>query len=148
MPLTDCDQSYISGLGLHSAMSLNGLQLRTKFPSPSGASTLTSLTGLTAVKPAFEAAFKAIADAGWNDLLFETQGMGCFRGKKVDGDMAAAHQLSNHGVGTAVDLNAFENGQHVDGSMDPRIVALFEAFRFKWGRSFPVKDSMHFEYIG
>jgi len=148
VPLTDCDQSYISGLGLHSAMSLNGLQLRTKFPSPSGATTLTSLTGLTAVKPAFEGAFKAIADAGWNDLLFETQGMGCFRGKKVDGDMAAAHQLSNHGVGTAVDVNAFENGQHVDGSMDPRIVALFEAFRFKWGRSFPVKDSMHFEYIG
>jgi hypothetical protein len=147
-PLTDCDNSYLNGLGLHSAMSLGGLQLRAKFPSPSGAAALTSLTGLTAVKPAFEAAFKAVADAGWNDLLFETQGMGCFRGKKVDGNLVIAHQLSNHGVGTAVDLNAFENGQHNSGSMDPRIVALFEAFRFNWGRAFSTPDPMHFEYAG
>jgi hypothetical protein len=32
--------------------------------------------------------------------------------------------------------------------MDPRIVALFEAFRFTWGRSFSTPDPMHFDYAG
>jgi hypothetical protein len=130
------------------AVSLSGLQLRSKFPSPSTGATLTSLTGLSAVKPAFEAAFEAVASAGWNDLLFETQGMLCFRGVKIPGNPAAARRPSNHSLGIAIDLNAFENGQNTTGSMDPRIVALFEAFRFRWGRSFSTPDPMHFEYAG
>ena len=109
---------------------------------------LTSLTGLAAIQPAFEAAFQAVVDLGWNDLVFETQGMGCFRGKKIPGNPAAARDMSEHSMGIAIDLNAFENGQNAAGSMDPRIVALFEAFRFTWGRSFSVPDPMHFEYAG
>ena len=89
-----------------------------------------------------------IADLGWNDLLFETQGLGCFRGMKVPGNPGAARRMSQHSLGIAIDLNVFENGQNIAGSMDPRIVALFEAFRFRWGRGFSTPDPMHFEYVG
>ena len=147
-PLTQCDNDYVTRLGLMSGIALRGLQVRSHFPAPSTAAALTQLTGLAAVKPAFEAAFQAIADAGWNDLVFETQGMGCFRGKKVPGNAAAARQMSEHSLGIAVDLNVFENAQNTSGSMDPRIVALFEAFRFRWGKGFPTPDPMHFEYAG
>jgi hypothetical protein len=148
VPLTQCDNAYLTSLGLMSRMSLRGLQLRSLFPSPSTAATLTVLNGLAAVQPAFEVVFQVIADLGWNDLLFETQGMGCFRGKKVPGNPAVSRNMSEHSLGIAVDLNVFENPQNIAGSMDPRIVALFEAFRFRWGKGFTVPDPMHFEYAG
>jgi hypothetical protein len=147
-PLTDCDNTYMARLGLTTPIPLKGLQLRTHFPSPATASTLTTLTGLAAVRTAFEAAFQAVVDLGWNDLLFETQGMGCFRGKKIPGNPAAARRMSEHSLGIAIDLNVFENGQNTTGSMDPRLVALFEAYRFRWGKGFPTPDPMHFEYAG
>lgn len=148
VPLGHCDDSFIAPLRLFGPISLRGLQLRTEFPSPASRSTLRSLTGLTAVAPAFEAAFQAIADLGWNDLLFETQGLGCFRGTHIPGNAAAARRMSEHSLGLAVDLNVFENAQNTTGSMDPRLVALFEAHRFAWGRGFPTPDAMHFEYRG
>ena len=74
--------------------------------------------------------------------------MGCFRGKKIPGSPTAARRMSEHSLGIAVDLNVFENAQNTAGSMDPRIVALFEAFRFRWGKGFAVPDPMHFEYAG
>lgn len=148
VPLTRCDNTYVTRLGLMAPISLRGLQLRTHFPAPSSARTLTVLSGLAAVQPAFEAAFQAITDLGWNDLLFETQGMGCFRGKKIPGNPEAARRMSEHSLGIAIDLNVFENAQNTPGSMDPRIVALFEAFRFRWGKAFGTPDPMHFEYAG
>jgi hypothetical protein len=148
VPLTQCDNAYVTRLGLMGPISLRGLQLRAHFPAPSSARTLTALNGLAAVQPAFEAAFQAITDLGWNDLLFETQGMGCFRGKKIPGNPAAARNMSEHSLGIAIDLNVFENAQNTAGSMDPRIVALFEAFRFRWGKGFRTPDPMHFEYAG
>jgi len=146
VPLTRCDNAYLTRLRVMSQVSLRGLQLRWQFPSPVSAPAPSSLTGLTVAQPAFEAVFQAIVDLGWNDLVFETQGMLCFRGMKVPGSSAAARRVSNHGLGTAIDLNVFENQQHTAGSMDPRIVALFEAFRFRWGKGFTVPDPMHFEY--
>jgi hypothetical protein len=32
------------------------------------------------------------------------------------------------------------------GSMDPRLVALFEAFHFRWGAGFNPTDPHHFDY--
>jgi D-alanyl-D-alanine carboxypeptidase-like protein len=147
-PLTSCDSSYLSTVHVLGQIPFGGLQLRDRFPSPPAAATLTELRGLAAVQPAFTTAFTAIADLGWNDLVFETQGMGCFRGKKIPGNPGAARNMSEHSLGIAVDLNVFENPQHTSGSMDPRIVALFEAFRFRWGKGFPTPDPMHFEYAG
>jgi hypothetical protein len=61
-----------------------------------------------------------------------------------------ARSPSNHGVGAAIDFNTQENGQRIAarpfGSMDPRIVAVFQAFHFRFGACFPQTDPMHFEY--
>jgi hypothetical protein len=61
-----------------------------------------------------------------------------------------ARSLSEHGNGAATDFNVSENDQAIAarpfGSMDPRIVAIFEAFHFLWGASFRPTDPMHFEY--
>ena len=62
----------------------------------------------------------------------------------------AARGMSEHGLGAAIDYNVPENEQksraRPHGSMDPRIVAIFEAFHFKWGACFDPTDPMHFEY--
>jgi hypothetical protein len=147
-PLTQCDSSSLTPLQVMGPVSLRGLPLRPHFPSPDSASPLRSLTGLAVLAPAFEGVFQAIVDLGWNDLLVETQGMGCFRGMKIPGNAAAARRMSQHSLGVAIDVNVFENGQNTVGSMDPRIVALFEAFRFRWGKAFSTPDPMHFEYAG
>ena len=144
--LDACDNAYLTRAGILSDISLRGVQLQPYFPAPSTRRPLSSLPGLAAVQPAFEGAFKAIADLGWNDLVFETQGMTCFRGTITAGDPAAVRTMSEHSMGTAVDFNVFENQQGTTGSMDPRIVALFEAFGFTWGARFTPPDPMHFEY--
>ncbi|MBC5784501.1 M15 family metallopeptidase [Ramlibacter sp. USB13] len=62
----------------------------------------------------------------------------------------SAHTMSDHAPGIAMDLNYPENVDNVAarpfGSMDPRIVALFEAFHFRWGARFAPTDPHHFEY--
>lgn len=62
----------------------------------------------------------------------------------------AARTMSDHALGIAVDLNYPENvdnaGSRPFGSMDPRLVALFEAFNFRWGAGFSPTDPHHFEY--
>lgn len=62
----------------------------------------------------------------------------------------AAQQMSKHAMGIAMDLNFPENVDNVAGrgfgSMDPRLVALFEAFHFEWGAGFTPTDPHHFEY--
>lgn len=61
-----------------------------------------------------------------------------------------ARTMSKHAMGIAMDLNYPENVDNVGtrpfGSMDPRLVALFEAFNFTWGAKFTPKDPHHFEY--
>ena len=57
--------------------------------------------------------------------------------------------MSEHGLGAAIDFNVTENDQGIAarpfGSMDPRIVAIFEAFHFRFGACFNPTDPMHFE---
>jgi hypothetical protein len=62
----------------------------------------------------------------------------------------SARTMSEHGLGAAIDFNVPENRDNVAtrvlGSMDPRIVAIFEAFHFRWGACFAPTDPMHFDY--
>lgn len=62
----------------------------------------------------------------------------------------SARTMSEHGLGAAIDFNVPENMNSVAGrafgSMDPRIVAIFEAFQFRWGACFDPTDPMHFDY--
>lgn len=67
--------------------------------------------------------------------------------------IAAAHtaaSISDHAMGMAIDINYPENVDSVAarpfGSMDPRVVALFEAFNFRWGACFNPTDPHHFDY--
>lgn len=61
-----------------------------------------------------------------------------------------ARTMSEHGLGAAIDFNVPENEQNAGsrpfGSMDPRIVAIFEAFHFRFGACFRPTDPMHFDY--
>jgi subtilisin family serine protease len=147
--------------GRTAAASLGGLELVFDFPihepghGPGPRVVFHSVNVLSAIRPTCEALFGAAHALGWNDLLFECAGATCFRGIKLPASRAhpnrhreAARRLSNHSYGLALDFNTFENGQNSRGSMDPRVVALFEAFHFRWGRCFPVPDPMHFEYCG
>lgn len=154
LALTECDNGYLATLGLTAANALHGLELVTHFPAPATRKVVPSLSGLARIQAAWELAFQTVRDLGWNDLLFQTGGMLCFRGTKIQGNVAAARRMSNHASGTAADFNDFENRQMSSaGSMDPRIVALFEALEFRWGQCFrsaqnaPIPDPMHFEYV-
>jgi D-alanyl-D-alanine carboxypeptidase len=103
----------------------------------------------------FKKFFTTIRSLGWNDLILESAGGFSFRGVKLPWDpnnpqryYAAAQRLSNHGHGLAIDINDFENPQKSTPAIDPRVVAIFEAFHFSWGRCFSVTDPHHFEYCG
>lgn len=98
---------------------------------------------LAEIKPVVEDIFRTIYQLGWNDLLFESQGGFNFRAQR-----GTFSKLSEHGFGLALDLNVVENprGANSIGVMDPRIVALFQAFHFRWGRCFGTPDPHHFEF--
>lgn len=61
-----------------------------------------------------------------------------------------ARSMSDHAMAIAIDVNYPENVDNVAarpfGSMDPRLVALFEAFHFRWGAGFSPTDPHHFDY--
>lgn len=62
----------------------------------------------------------------------------------------SARTMSDHALGIALDINYPENVDNVAGrpfgSMDPRLVALLEAFHFRWGAAFSPTDPHHFDY--
>jgi hypothetical protein len=152
--LTRCAPQQLPA-GVIQLASLQGVALVIDFPALVGAPVALDLSVLGAVQPVFTALFQTLAQLGWTDLLFQTGGAACFRGMKQpsdptspDSQAKAARTMSNHALGTAADFQTFENVQRSGGRMDPRVVALFEAFRFRWGRCFPVPDPMHFEYCG
>ena len=69
---------------------------------------------------------------------------------KVITESRTARTMSEHALGAAIDFNVPENDREIVarpfGSMDPRIVAIFEAFHFRFGACFTDTDPMHFEY--
>ena len=152
--LRACDNRGLPA-GLMQAASLQGLEMVYQYPELTTVRPFSGLNVLGVLRPVFEALFAALRALGWNDLLYQCAGAACFRGVKLSRDPAdplrhhrAARRLSEHSLGVALDFNTHENAQRTSGSMDPRIVALFEAFRFRWGRCFPQPDPMHFEYCG
>lgn len=106
-----------------------------------------SVEGLDKLRDQIEYLFKTIYELGWNDLIYDIQGLYYFRGNGGD-----INKISNHGLGIAMDINAQENPRLYSkkvviskiGAMDPRVIALFDAFHFKWGGVF--SDPHHFEY--
>ncbi len=155
--LRTCDNTQLPA-GILQRADFQGLEMAFDYPVTVGTRVITRLNVMTLIQPTVELIFTTIRELGWNDLLFQTSGAGCFRGVKLRRDPAdpnrhrrAARRISDHSFGLAMDFNAFENGQvaaRPSGSMDPRIVLLFETFLFQWGRCFPQPDPMHFQYCG
>jgi hypothetical protein len=157
--LTDCDRSdYLNRVNLMQKISLEGLELAYHYPmlqNGRGTPTFRGLTLLTNAEPVYKRLFYTIRSLGWNDLVFQFEGSFCLRGRKTPSAKSPnrhsqARIISNHGFGLALDINAVENKQTVHQQpdmMDPRVVALFEAFGFTWGRCFRTTDPMHFEYV-
>lgn len=153
--LTGCRNGLISGLGLISRLSLQGLNLAYYYPLTTTytGNVFSRLTLLTQLHPTYRALFDQLYMLGWNDLVFQTSGAGCFRGIKLPRSRgharryAAARRISNHSYGMAVDLNVVENPQgSAHSTMDPRVVAIMETFHFTWGKGFGTPDAHHFEY--
>jgi hypothetical protein len=90
---------------------------------------------------AFSKALNSLyASGGWG-LLKDTGGAYCWRTQRL-----AAHELSRHGWGIAVDLNTVDNPFMGSPKMDPRVVVAFKAAGFVWGGDFVHRpDGMHFE---
>jgi len=68
--------------GALSRLSLQGLELAYDFPMTTGGTKIRRLTLLQQLHPVYTALFRAIKELGWNDLLYQTSGAGCFRGIK------------------------------------------------------------------
>lgn len=53
--------------------------------------------------------------------------------------------VSFHAWGIAVDINAAENPEGHPSRQDPRLVAVFQQWGFRWGGTWATPDPMHFE---
>lgn len=56
-----------------------------------------------------------------------------------------AYPVSLHTWGIAIDLDARTNQRGTRGTMDPRVVAIFKRWGFRWGGDWSWTDPMHFE---
>jgi hypothetical protein len=156
--LTTDDMTYLDPTNLLHMASIGGLRLTANYPALAGVPLVRRVRVLDAIRPVVELMLQTVHDLGWNDLVFETGGGAVFRGRRQPPQPAnpmhhhmLARVISNHGYGLAIDFNTFENTQdraRPNGSIDPRIVALIEAFSFQWGGCFGTPDPMHFEYCG
>jgi hypothetical protein len=84
-----------------------------------------------------------IEEAGLGDLIDPAQYGGCYVPRFIDRD--PNKPLSMHAFGLAVDLNVKDNPLGSAGTMDPRIVDIFERWGFEWGGLWARPDPMHFE---
>lgn len=97
-----------------------------------------------------EGALAQLEQAGLAGLIdvadYHYQG-GCYVPRFIDRD---PHQsLSRHAWGLAVDLNVAANPEWGPSRQDPRLVAIFERWGFRWGgRWTSPRDPMHFELAG
>lgn len=68
---------------------------------------------------------------------------GCYVPRFIERNPTRA--VSLHTWGIAFDINAATNQMGTRGDMDPRVVAIFERWGFRWGGRWSVPDPMHFE---
>lgn len=93
--------------------------------------------------PQLRMALEEIERSGMAHLLKPEQTGRCFQPRFVERD--PSRQLSKHAWGLAIDLNVYDNPEGSTPRMDPRIVAVFEKWGFRWGGRWTIPDGMHFE---
>jgi len=81
--------------------------------------------------------------AGLIDLNDFHAGGGCFVARTIMWD--PKNPPSMHAWGLAIDINVRENPYGARPTQDPRIVAIFKRWGFRWGGDWATPDGMHFE---
>jgi hypothetical protein len=93
--------------------------------------------------PQLEGALQAVVDAGLASAIDPADFGGCYSPRFIERDPRRG--LSLHTWGIAVDLNVSGNQVGTSGTMDPRVVRIFESWGFAWGGRWSIPDPMHFE---
>jgi len=113
-------------------------------PLPLSGETGTTVTRITCHKlltDVLRDTLRAVDEAGLWASLHSYGGGFVFRPKRT------VNELSLHSWGIAWDFDPEHNQQGTSGTIDPRIVAIFEEHGFFWGGRFRgTKDPMHFQY--
>jgi hypothetical protein len=91
--------------------------------------------------PQLIAALNEVVTRGLSSKIYHYDG--CYVPRFINHNPADG--LSFHTFGTAIDLNAAQNGRGTAGQMDRQVVAIFEKWGFEWGGNWHYTDPMHFE---
>jgi hypothetical protein len=91
--------------------------------------------------PQLRGALQAVKDAGLASTIHSYNG--CYVPRFIERN--PSHPISLHTWGIAIDLDASTNGRGTKGTMDPRVVAIFKQWGFRWGGDWSYTDPMHFE---
>ena len=86
-------------------------------------------------------ALTEVAAAGLSSSLHTYDG--CYVPRFIERD--PHHPISLHTWGIAIDMDAATNYRGIRGTMDPRVVAIFKRWGFRWGGDWTYTDPMHFE---
>ena len=89
------------------------------------------------------AALQEVADGGLASLVDPADFGGCYSPRFIGRDPDRGPSL--HAWGIAVDLNVSGNQVGTPGTIDARVVRIFERWGFAWGGRWSVPDPMHFE---
>jgi hypothetical protein len=93
--------------------------------------------------PQLQAALQEVVDKGLASAIDPADFGGCYSPRFIGRDPSRG--LSLHTWGIAVDLNVSGNQVGTAGTIDPRVVRIFESWGFGWGGRWSVPDPMHFE---
>ncbi|MET3962282.1 hypothetical protein ABIE44_002216 [Marmoricola sp. OAE513] len=104
---------------------------------------LGNVTCSKAMLPQLRAALAEIAASDLADEINPGEYGGCYVPRFIGSDPTRG--LSLHTWGLAVDLNVPGNLRGTAGTMDPRIVQIFNRWGFAWGGTWRDPDPMHFE---
>jgi len=92
--------------------------------------------------PQLIGALNEIAAAGLAGTIHPDQYEGCYWPKLIED----SNSLSMHAWGLAFDINVPTNQRLTHGDQDPRMVAIFKKWGFRWGGDWrQTPDPMHFE---
>ena len=92
--------------------------------------------------PQLIGALNEIVASGLSDTIHPDQYEGCYWPKLIED----SDHLSMHAWGLAFDINVPTNQRLTQGNQDPRMVAVFKKWGFRWGGDWKdTPDPMHFE---
>ena len=99
------------------------------------------VTGNRVMLPQLRAALLEVVARGLSSKIYHYDG--CYVPRFIAHDPSKG--LSFHSYGTAIDLNAADNGRGGAGKMDRTVVGIFKKWGFAWGGDWHYTDPMHFE---